>query len=265
MMMNFRSVKKKKERKKISLSVGLIILSVILGFTGVYRWLSSGFHPLARGFWGMGDNGSSFSVVFKDKKHLDQRVQDLEKEIETLRLENMRLEMFRLENETLKNTLTTNENYNPVSAAILVKPDQNLYNTLIVDAGIQDGVQEGDLVIAYGNVALGEVRDVRRNIAFVEMFSEPDISSVLVHNISSTYVDAVGHGNGSVRFTLPRDLEVTVGDFLSLPARSGFLFGTVESIDFESTDPVQTIIAQSAVNINQIQFVEIIPGYEEQF
>lgn len=265
-MMNFRSVKKKKEQKKRGLAFGVVVLLVVLGFTGVYRSISSGFHPLSVSFWKFrSGDGTALSFVLKDKKRLQEKVETLETELRARDLELMRLEMFRLENETLKNALTTIESYNPITASILIKPNFTLYDTLIVDVGTQDGVEEGDIVVAYGSVAIGKVKDVRKNISYIELFSESKVQSLLVHNMSGTYVDAVGQGGGMVLFTLPREANIAVGDFLSLPARSGLLFGTVENIKFDATDPVQTVLAQSAVNINQLQYVEIIPGYEEQF
>lgn len=263
--MNFRSAKKKKEQQKLGISFAFVVVLVILGFSGFYRWLSTGFHPFATEFWQLSDGGdSSLSFVLKDKKHLEKRVSELESELRQKEVEVMRLQMFRSENEKLKD-IASSQNQNSQTASILVKPNYTLYNSLIIDAGTNEGIQVGDLVIGYGSVALGKIRDVRKNISFVELFSENAISSVLVHNISGTYVDAVGHGGGVVTFTVPRDVSISVGDTLSLPARSGLFFGTVEDIQFDSTDPVQTIFAQSAVNINQLQYVEVIPGYEEQF
>lgn len=263
--MNFHSAKKKKEQQKLGIAFALVVVLVILGFSGVYRCLSSGFHPFAVEFWQISDGeDASLSFVLKDKKRLEVRVQDLESELRQKEIEVMRLEMFRSENENLKDIISS-ENPNSQTAAILVKPNYTLYNNLVIDVGTKDGIQEGDFVVGYGSVALGKVKDVRKNISFVELFSESNISSVLVHSASSTYVDVVGHGGGVVKFTVPRDISITVGDILSLPARSGLLFGTVEEIQFDSTDPVQTIFAQSAININQLQYVEVIPGYEEQF
>lgn len=265
-MMNFRSVKKKKEQKKIGIAFAIVIALVVLGFSGIYRWLSTGFHPFALPFWQIsGGENSSFSFVLKDKKHLQKRVEELEVELRQKELEVVRLEMFRTENESLKNILSGSDDLNSKTAAILIKPNYTLYNTLIIDVGTEDSIHEGDLVLGYGSVALGKVVDVRKNISYVKLFSESNVSSVLVHNATSTYVDVVGHGGGVVTFTVPRDISIAVGDILSLATRRGLLFGTIEEIQFDSTDPVQTVFAQSAVNINQLQYVEVIPGYEEQF
>lgn len=264
MIMNFRSVKKKKEQAKKTVMIFVVVVLVVLGFSGAYRWLSLGFHPFTLMFWKF-KHENSLSITLKNKKHLQEELKELQVVVNQQKLEIMRLSMFRLENEKLKDILTTNESYNPITASILVKPNFTLYDALVVDAGTQDGVEEGDLVVVYGSVGIGKVRDARKHISYIELFSQSGIDSLLVHNASSTYVDALGYGNGVVSFTVPRNISVTVGDFLSLPARNGFLFGTIEKIEFDSTDPMQTVFAQSAVNINQIQYVEIIPGYEEQF
>ncbi len=265
-MMNFRSAKKRKEQKKLGVAFAVVVALVILGFSGVYRWLSTGFSPLAVPFWQIsgGDSGS-LSFVVKDKRHLQKRVEELETDLRQKEIEVMRLEMFRAENENLKDVVADSDASNSKTAAILIKPNYTLYNTLIIDVGAKDSVHEGDLVLGYGSVALGKIVDVRKNISYVKLFTESNVSSVLVHNATSTYVDVVGHGGGVVTFTVPRDISIAVGDILSLATRRGLLFGTIEEIQFDSTDPVQTVFAQSAVNINQLQYVEVIPGYEEQF
>lgn len=263
MMMNFRSAKKKKEEKKQSMLFAIVIALIILGFSGVYRWLSSGFHPLATPFWKIKkDDNTSLTVVFKDKKKLEKRILELEERIRIQSLEISQSRMLISKNNESSVAVTSSSS---IKASILVKPNFTLYDTLIVDAGLEDGVQEGDIVTAYGLAIIGKVKDVRKNISFIEVFTEDRIKTTLVHNSTGTHVDVTGYGNGSVTFTMPRDAVVTVGDFLSSPLGNSYLFGTIENIKFDSTDPVQTILAQSVVNINQLQNIEIIPSYEEQF
>lgn len=265
-MMNFRSVKQKKQKQKHGILFFLVIVLIVLGFTGVYRFLSTGFSPLASPFWRIFDGEkTSLSFVWKDKKNLERKVSELEQQIESLQLDLLSVEVLRQENENFKKSSIAIRTKDYVSASILVKPNHTLYNSLIVDSGAQDGVRKHDTVLAFGKVAIGRVSDVRKNISHIELFSENSVETSLVHSASGIYVDAVGHGGGMVSFTLPRDTVVTVGDVLVFPSRESFIFGTVEQIKFDATDPVQKIIARSAVNISELRFVELIHSYEEQF
>jgi len=264
--MNFRSAKKKKEKKKRGSLFTLVVIFVALGFTGVYYILSVGLSSLAKPFWQFSQGStSSLSFVFKDKKVLEKKITSLEDEITTLKIQSLTNEIFRQENLHLKGVEKELGNKDAIIASILVKPNHTLYKTLIVDKGAEDNVKKGDLVLGYGAVAIGKISDVRKNISYIELFTQNGIPSILVHISSSVYVDAVGHGGSTLTFSLPRNVDVLVGDLVSLPRSQGILFGTVEEIQFDSTDPVQTIYARSAVNINELSFVEIINSYEEHF
>jgi cell shape-determining protein MreC len=264
--MNFRSAKKKKAQQKQGFLFTLVLVLVVLGFSGVYRALSVGAGPFSLPFWQLTHGeGLSLSFVIKDKHRLEKKIAVLEQERAELQIELSRVEMFRQENEAFKNIETNLEGRQAKIAAILVKPNHTLYDSMIIDLGSEDGIREGDLVLGFGSVALGKIVDVRSNISHVELFTESPVASSFVHVPSSVFVSAVGHGGGMITFTLPRDVTVAVGDLLSYPGRTGLLFGTIEHIKFDATDPVQTILAESAVNINQLQYVQVIEGYVEQF
>lgn len=261
--MNFRSVKKQKEEQKEGIRYALIVVLVILGFSGFYRFLSTGLHPFGRPFWQLTEGqGLSLSFVLKDKHRLEKKVAELEALVKTQELELMRLAMFQDENETFKK-ISTELPSDAVVAGILVKPNHTLYDTMIIDVGARDGVEKGDLVLGYGSVVLGKIGDVRQTTSHVELFTENEELTLFVHLNTSIFVEALGHGNGMVIFTVPRDVPMTIGDVLAFPGRTGLLFGTVEEIQFEATDPVQTIIGRSAVNIHELRFVEVIDGYVE--
>ena len=44
-----------------------------------------------------------------------------------------------------------------ILSAILSKPNQSPYDTLIIDVGTQEGLKTGDTVFALGNVPIGRI------------------------------------------------------------------------------------------------------------
>lgn len=263
--MNYRSAKKKKQKQKQGLLFALVVFLVVLGFSGVYRWVSIGSSPIARSFWKFADGDTRLSFIVKDKRQLQRQVSDLESQVQTLKLELVQMEVFQKQNEEFKNALGRSSQTSTILAGVLVKPSHTLYDTVVVDAGTDAGVLIGDTVIAYGNVAIGKVVDVKKNISYVELFSQNNVESKLLHIQSGIFVDAIGQGGSMLSFEIPRDLEIAENDILVLPGIDGYLVGKVEKIKFNATDPFQTIFARSGANINHVNFVEIIHGYGEQF
>ena len=60
-----------------------------------------------------------------------------------------------------------------VVSAILAKPNQSLYDTLLIDSGTEEGIKTGDTVFALGDVPIGSISDVYPNSAKVILFSNP--------------------------------------------------------------------------------------------
>ena len=60
-----------------------------------------------------------------------------------------------------------------ILSAILAKPNQSPYDTLLIDAGSGQGIKTGDTVFALGDVPIGRVDVVYDNSAKVVLFSNP--------------------------------------------------------------------------------------------
>ncbi len=261
-MTNYRSVKEKKEySKKRMMFIGLLLFC-ILAFTGVYRALSLGVSPLSRVFWRAANSDASLRFVLLDKRHMQKEIKELRSEISRLESHLLHADM-RVQTDTARlfDILETRRE-EPRVAGILVKPNHNLYNTLIIDQGSQHDIEVGDVIVAHGFVALGFVADVRSRSSHVELFSTNNIQTQVVHVPTGVFVDLEGSGGSMMRFLAPRDLDVAVGDTLALPGSESFLVGVVEDVRFDSTDPVQTVLVRSATNVQELRFVYIVDGYD---
>jgi hypothetical protein len=57
---------------------------------------------------------------------------------------------------------------------------------------------------------------------------------------------------------IPREIVVTDGDILGLPEYPSIAVGVVKSIIFDPRDPFQTVLARTPVNIQELNFVEVV-------
>ena len=147
------------------------------------------------------------------------------------------------------------ENPAVVIAAVLAKPPQTSYDTLVTDAGRREGIAVGDRV-RVGTLSIGDVIDVEERISKIALFSTPGrISTVTLQNGVS--VSARGEGGGSFRFSLPRDVEIREGDSVFFPGTPGVYLGTVGSVEARPTEPFKIVLFEGPVTMAQLVWVEI--------
>ncbi len=163
-----------------------------------------------------------------------------------------------VENISLKEILERKDpKTNMTLSAILSKPNQNLYDTLIIDAGIKQGIKVGDTVFALGNIPIGRVSSVYNNSAKVVLFSnlgEKTQAMIVPQNI---FMEIVGRGGGNFEMILPRDLTLTKGDQAILPGIATYVLGLVETIISDPRNPFVKALLVSPVNTRELKFVEV--------
>ncbi len=183
----------------------------------------------------------------------------LKNDIETYKAQLLELQILREENENLRSELSYIKNPETLLVAgVLAKPSQSLYNSLVIDQGSRNGISVGQFVVTQGTVALGKISSVSANTATVELFSGPQFDSNLVMKNQSITVPAKGKGGGNFEIHIPREIIVTDGDILGLPEYPDFAVGVVKSITFDPRDPFQTVLARTPVNIQELNFVEVV-------
>ncbi|TSC58242.1 MAG: hypothetical protein Greene041679_143, partial [Parcubacteria group bacterium Greene0416_79] len=148
-----------------------------------------------------------------------------------------------------------------IRAAVLLSPPKTVYDTLVLDAGRLEGVAAEDEV-RVGAVSLGTIRSVFGETALAELHSAPGRKTPIriLHRGAPVPADAVGEGAGTFRVTLPRTVEVEIGDPIVLPGRDAVLFGTVGALRGGDTNSFRTIYFKHPVSLWSLFFVDIVRG-----
>src|SRR3569623_602250 len=104
-----------------------------------------------------------------------------------------------------------------VLAAVILRPPGTPYGTLMLDAGLQDGVREGDLVSSEGSTYIGRVSRAYDTASRVTLFSAPGetYQGLLRGTIP---VSLEGEGVASMRGEVPSGMAVSAGDPVVLPS-----------------------------------------------
>lgn len=104
----------------------------------------------------------------------------------------------------------TSSNRSALSATVIGRPPQSPYDTLILNAGLVDGVKLEQAVWWPAGVHLGEIVDVRESSSVVELVSSPDVYHPAV--IADVPVRLQGRGGDGLYAETPQSQSVAVGD-----------------------------------------------------
>lgn len=264
---------KKIRRKKFSgFAAGVLFLIILFHFRfDIFDGLSGAsqtlFRPVLTAGNIIGGKLKSVGSYFASKNSLYLQNQKLQEEAKENEARMLNYNSVLSENENLKMILGRlpaqagkNEKINMVLSSILAKPNQSLYDTLVIDAGVKQGIKTGDTVFALGNIPVGRVALVYENSAKVILFSNVgERTQAIVSGPSSgnVFVEIIGRGGGNFEMILPRDLVLQKGDRVVMPGINPYVLAVVETIISDPRDPFSKALLTSPVNIQELKFVEM--------
>ena len=157
-----------------------------------------------------------------------------------------------------------------VLASVLARPPETPYDTLVIDAGKDNGVSVGDSVSAGGTVFIGSVEEVYAKSARVVLYSaggeSHDALLLSSKNASGEAVPVAlsGQGAGSFVGEVPAGTAVSVGDMAVFPGLGERLVARVSAIDPAEGASFKKVYLQFPVNIFTLRFVEVHSKNEDE-
>ena len=153
--------------KRNTLAVGVVLVLAVSTF---YFWghdllrYFCGAHYVSEPLWKAGNRmsntASSYSAFLDSKETLEGRNDELEKEVQELRLKLLSKDLLLKENKELKAILGRVSNQRAILATVLSRPNNSPYDTLIIDIGKDKGIEKGDKVLVAGEIVVGTVGEV---------------------------------------------------------------------------------------------------------
>lgn len=203
------------------------------------------------------DTLNNLTFIFTDKIRLAEENKNLRETTNDLkgRLEN--LEEIKKENKELREMLGRIPEEKILANVILLSPEIG-YDAFILDMGREDGVKAGMSVVSSGDVFLGyikEVYDKTSRVALISYFNQEN--NAFLEN-SGTPITIIGIGGEMVKFSLPREASVQIGERVLTIASTPRFIGFVEKIEKSSTNPLQNIILRFPLNIRNLRTALII-------
>ena len=264
MKMNYplrNNSKSRNKNKWLKFAIVALIFSAIflISFTGAFRGY---LNKIALPFWRFDSYAvnkfNNFFPIIGSKKSLILENRRLNQELSKIKADLSIQKILQKENEDLKALLGRDgARKNAVLSAVLVRPSISPFDVIIIDAGINEGVKEGDRVFYEGSVAIGEVEEAYSRSSKVKLYSSPGEKFVALIGETSAQVEMEGLGGGNFAAKLPRDVEVKKGDAAVVPSISTSVFGFVENIELNPTDSFQKIIFKIPANLSELKWVTV--------
>lgn len=182
------------------------------------------------------------------------------------------IKSLEVENEYLKSLLGKyKDDSSMILAGVILRPPRTPFDSLIIDAGSDQDLLEGDLVFADVNYAIGVISSVSEKTSTVALFSSSGqkidglINSDLESSMSTSTkrvnslnpVTIEGRGGGNFYIKLPKNIKVKSGDPIIWPGAETVLLGVVEVVDSTEGDAYSQIYFKSPINMNSLRYVQV--------
>jgi cell shape-determining protein MreC len=257
--MNYLLDKKTRRRKfYYYLSFALLFLVLFYFRSNIFSKFSAASQTVFRPALRLGNKFGSLGEFLRSKDTLITENQNLKLQLEENNAKTTNYDSLLAENQSLKEILgRKSEKVNMVLAAILAKPNQSAYDTLIIDAGMAEGARVGNTVFALGSVPIGRMAEVFTNSSKVVLFSNAGEKTRVLLGSNNFSTEIVGRGGGNFEVVVPNGFTISKGDQAILPGINTYLVGTVIEIISDPRDAAQKALLVSPVNVQELRFVEV--------
>jgi rod shape-determining protein MreC len=240
----------------------LVAVLLVVARVDMPATLAEPAHAFARPFWQMREGVTAMVVATYDSMSSTESLVSenisLHNEVSSLRRENFNARIIAHENERLRTLVGRSSDDNPkqISAIVLNNDALSAYDAFILDAGKQSGVLLDALVISPEGIAVGRVTRLFEKTSVVTRFSSPSLSTeVLIQGTTTVHAKMVGYGGGTMLLTLPRDMEVSLGDMVSLPNLEATPLGQVAEVLSAPEDAYKHVYARTPTNLFELRYV----------
>lgn len=262
MTMSFRHDKQKKARRQKLLGALLLFTLLFIVFrASLTNGLSSVFFKLFRPVLSLEYAATEWlkegAALIASKESLAAQNEQLKEALDLVSLEAYSREELKMENEQLKAMFGRSSGRSLLLARVLATPGRSPYDTLLLDAGIDEGLAPGMKVFVDGDFVIGEVTKVMRGGALVTLYSSYGNELPVTVGSSSVPAIAKGAGGGNFRISLPKSVSVSPGDLVHIPAIAPTYAAVVSAIDRDEESSLEKVYLKWPFNVNGLTWVYV--------
>jgi rod shape-determining protein MreC len=257
-------------------SAVLMLASATAPVAELQRGLAFALSPFAEAVNGIGRDVRSVVDAATEIDQLRRENAALQAENDRLVERNQTVEALRVENEQLTALLAIRNSleYSTVAARVIARELADVNRVVMIDAGSDDGLRIGDVVIGAGGALAGRVTEIGASAARVTLINDP-ASTVIGEIVGSRATgEVVGDlGGALVMDKIDATQQITLGDEvvtagISLgaavrsPYPKGLVIGRIVDVARDPNAVVQTAFIEAAVDLDRLEVVLVITDYD---
>jgi rod shape-determining protein MreC len=262
----------------ILLSISLILMAVSSspGVTEFQNAIGFALRPIQGAIHDVADSVASAVGAVGEIQGLHSDNAALRRENERLTADNLRAQAIEKENEQLTGLLQLRNSlsYQTAAAEVIARESSEARRTVTISKGTDDGIENGDVVIAEGGALVGRITQAGPNFSTVTLISDRSSTVIGETETSTARGDVVGQLGGAlimqnIDSTIPvkaGEQVLTAGIELAGGIRSPYpknlLIGEVTDIKHDANSVVQTAYLLPTTNLDKITFVLVILDYD---
>lgn len=248
------------------LIIALIILIFVLGFSifnSTQSFLSNLFSPFLKSGDYFYQTINQIAKTFSDKNQIIKENDNLLIQIENDRINLFDYDSIKHENQKLREDLKIKPVGDFISASVIAKSPQIPLDSLFLDKGIKDGLNDGDLVLTGERILIGKIVKVSKNRSTVALNSFVDTLSYGSVARTNESLEIKGVGGGNIEAKVPFDFDIVVGDKIMVTGSVEFLTALVGSIEEDRSAGFKKVLMSLPLNISKINTVFVAPTINE--
>lgn len=257
-------------------SAVLMIASATAPFAELQRGLAFALSPFAEAVNGVGREVRSVVDAAAEIDRLRRENAALGSENARLEERNRVLEALAVENEQLTALLAIRNSleHETVAARVIARELADVSRVVMIDAGTDDGLEIGDVVVGAGGALVGRVTELGAAAARVTLINDP-ASTVIGQVVSSRATGEVAGDLGGVLVmdkidaTQQVDLGaevvtagISLGEAIRSPYPPGLIIGRVIDVVRDPNAVVQTAFVEAAIDLRRLEHLLVITDYE---
>jgi rod shape-determining protein MreC len=249
-------------KKKLLTLVALVLISAFVLFYSPMRNVASQtVYSIAPGLWDlgitMGSSWNSFWGEFRLKRSLVHENEVLQEEVARMQAQMLDRNLLEERVVELEGKLGRMGSDNRVTARVLAGPGRSAYDTLVIDAGSDQGVLVDDPVVYAGAGVIGVIVEVYPISAKVSLLSSSNKKTMVIMGKEAIPTIARGRGMGNFESKIPQGSIIAVGDNVLIPGKN-MILGIVGSVESKPSEPFMQVLFRMPFNLSTIRSVEVI-------
>lgn len=165
-------------------------------------------------------------------------------------------EALRSENGELRRLLHLVDAGGGIPAAVIMRPPQLAYDTVLLETE-DTNVVEGSLIMNESEVIGRVIADEGRYVRAELLSSSRSSVSVMLAS-SSIALTLEGRGGGLMSISVPKDVDVSVGEAVIAPSLHTRIVGSVVDVVADEHLPSKAVYVRASQPIERLRFVRIL-------